>query len=132
MSGASMLAAIANTPELEMSADQAAKIQSATLELAKLYPIGMSEKTLAWCNFSLAVGGWAGPGVIAWWRHPPPPKPQRVPTPIREATGTSEAVPAPGQAIQGLPTVGPGTHGPDAAQVPSQMWSQPGDIADED
>lgn len=128
ISGAFFLGNIANTPELQMSEEQAKDIREAIEELCRLYPIGMSEKKIAWINFSFAVGGWAGPGIMAFARRPPKPRPQLVPHAIRETQAAPNAPQAQPEVIQGLPIVGPGAKGPDAAKTPSEMWMQPGDI----
>lgn len=127
MSGASMLASIANTPELEMDAERAKKIQDATIHLAKLYPIGMSEKTVAWTNFGFAVGGWLVPGTIAWWKHPAPRKEPLILRRAETPAPTPRAA-TPPSPVMDLPRVESSWKPPEEAKTPSEMWAQPGDI----
>jgi hypothetical protein len=75
---------ILSAPELHIDEAEAAEIADALKELSKHYPIGMSEKTIAWVNFSFATAGVFGPKIKAIYERP---KPQRVrvePTPIRD------------------------------------------------
>jgi hypothetical protein len=80
VTGCYFLGNIANAPELHLEEDEAAEISEALKELSKHYPIGMSEKAIAWVNFSFAVGGVFGPKVVAIYKRP---KPRKEPTPIR-------------------------------------------------
>ena len=133
ISGAAMLAAVAKTPEWEMDAERADKIEKATMTLSELYPVGFNRKLIAWTNFGFAFGGWFVPGAIAWWNHPPKPGPRRViqmggqqqTAPVQQQ---QQAAPEP----RGLPIVGPGAHDQTTAKVPSEMWQQPGDIMEVD
>jgi len=52
---------ILSAPELHIDEAEAAEIADAIKELSKHYPIGMSEKTIAWVNFSFATAGVFGP-----------------------------------------------------------------------
>lgn len=73
---------VLGAPELHIDELEAAEIGDALKELSKHYPIGMSEKTIAWVNFSFATAGVFGPKIKAIYERP---KPQRVrvePTPI--------------------------------------------------
>ncbi len=102
-----------------MTEEQSQEIGNALRDLAKLYPIGMSEKTVAWINLSFAVGGWAGPAVIAVSRRPKrlgPTKVQNIRSDAAAATAMPEA---------------PILATPATAAVPSQMWPQTGEIEDE-
>jgi hypothetical protein len=81
-----------SAPELHIDEAEAAEIGEALKELSKHYPIGMSEKTIAWVNFSFAVGGVFGPKIQAIYKRPKPKRPQLEPTPIRTA---AVEVPAP-------------------------------------
>ena len=78
VSGAFFLGNIAACPELYMSEEQGQEIGEALRDIAKLYPIGMSEKAIAWVNLSFAVGGWAAPAAVAILKRPGRPRPQRV------------------------------------------------------
>lgn len=120
-----MLAAVADAPELKMTPERAAEIREATEELARLYPVGISEKKVAWVNFSFAVGGYVGPAVLAIWNRPVAPRPQVVPRPIRPE-GASQ------QAPQEIVPVGLPAVGPVKVEVPSDLWNQPGDTHDDD
>lgn len=131
VTGCFFLGNIASAPELYLEESEAAEISEALKELSRHYPIGMSEKTIAWVNFSFAVGGVFGPKVMAISKRP---KPQRVPTPIREAPkAQGPSNDAPHGMVNGLanPVTGVG-EGLETAKVPSQMWNQPGDIEDVD
>lgn len=114
-----------------MDDDQARDIRESIEELARLYPIGISEKKVAWTNLVFSVGGWAAPGLIAIYKRPRqrPGRPQAVPQPIRD---TQAASPSPAAVVDlpgGLanPVTGDGA-APSQAKTPSQMWNQPGDI----
>jgi hypothetical protein len=63
---------LASCPELELEDDEAKEIADAVRELAKHYPIGISEKAMAWVNFSFATGGVFGPKVIAIYKRSRP------------------------------------------------------------
>ncbi len=123
-------------PELHLEEAEAAEVSEALKELSKHYPIGMSEKTIAWVNFSFAVGGVFGPKVVAIYKRP---RPRRVPTPIREVPKPAEPAPGPyavdmpSGPVNGLanPVTGAGAK-PEEALTPSQMWNQPGTIEDTD
>lgn len=132
---------VLESPELHISESEAAEVSDALKELSKHYPIGMSEKSIAWVNFSFAIGGVFGPKVVAIYKRP---RPRMVPTPIRpvEAPPITRKAPEPGPyaaapatdgMLNGLanPVSGEGLT-PEHAQVPSQMWNQPGDIQDID
>lgn len=138
ISSAFFLSNIAGAPELLMEPDQARDIREAIEELARLYPIGISEKKVAWTNFAFAVGGWAGPGLVAMYKKPARPRPTVVPTPIREqkeraAAPTTDVSSTPSGMVNGLanPVTGVGAD-PAQAKTPSQMWNQPGDIPETD
>lgn len=96
VTGAFFLANIAETPELMMEPEQAKDIREAIEELTRLYPIGISEKKVAWTNFCFALGGWVGPGVVAWYKKPAKARPRVVPTPIRQEPDAPQAAPEPG------------------------------------
>ncbi len=121
VSGAFFLGNIANAPEFYMSDEQSREIGEALREIAKLYPVGMSEKTIAWINLSFAVGGWAGPAMVSVARRPKGPKPARVQAirPDASVNGTP--------AVPDMPLATPAT-----AAVPSQMWPQSGDLEEGD
>ena len=131
ISSAFFLSNIAAAPELLMEPEQAQDIREAIEELARLYPIGISEKKVAWTNFIFAVGGWAGPGLVAMYKRPSKPRPMVVPTPIRDQKErtTAPAEDHPSGMVNGLasPITGVGLD-PASAKTPSQMWNQPGDI----
>lgn len=118
---------IAECPELHLDEAEAAEISEALKELSKHYPIGMSEKKIAWINFSFAVGGVFGPKVVAIYKRPAKPRPQLAPTPIREAAPMEQ-----GPYTNGLDATAPiiTQTAPEAAKVPSEMWDQGGDIQD--
>ncbi len=120
VSGAFFLGNIANAPEFHMSEAQSQEIGEALREIAKLYPVGISEKTIAWINLSFAVGGWAGPAMVAVARRP-----KRLgPGKVQNLKPSVNGAPA--------PPVGPPLASPETAAVPSQMWPEAGDIGDED
>jgi hypothetical protein len=135
VASAFFLSNIAASPELVMEPEQAKDIREAIEELARLYPIGISEKKVAWTNFIFAVGGWAGPGLIAIYKRPRPAGPRVVPQPIREAAKPAEspAAATPLGMVNGLanPVTGAGAH-PSEAKTPQQMWNQGGEIPETD
>jgi len=128
VTGCFFLGNIANAPELHITEAEAAEIGDALKELSRHYPLGMSEKKIAWINFSFAVGGVFSPKIVAIYRRPKRPGPERVVTPIREAAAAGTPVREPGPMN---PVTGAGV-GPEAAKVPSQMWNQPGDIVEDE
>lgn len=76
---------ILSAPELHIDESEAAEIGDAIKELSKHYPIGMSEKTIAWVNFSFATAGVFGPKIKAIYERPQPQRVRIEPTPIRPA-----------------------------------------------
>lgn len=69
------LGTLAASPEIQLTDDEAKEVADATRELAKHYPaIQVADKTMAWVNFSMAVGSVFGPKVIAIARRPKPGK----------------------------------------------------------
>jgi hypothetical protein len=136
------LAGFTNEAKFEMADEQADKITAAIERLCVLYPVGLSEKRLAWINLTFALGGWAGPGVVAMWQRPPKPKPRVLPTPIRDVkpeASPMEPGPYATPGVNGLagsagladPITGAGAT-PETAKNPSQMWNQPGDIIEDE
>ncbi len=119
VTGCFFLGNLASAPELHISDAEAAEISEALKELAKFYPIGMSEKAIAWVNLSFAVGGVFGPRVIAITKRP------RVSNLRRDAvngSGSPLAHPMPS-----IPLATPAT-----AKVPSEMWPEPGGSHDDE
>jgi len=116
VTGCFFLGNLASAPELYISEAEAAEIGDALKELSKHYPIGMSEKSIAWVNLTFAVGGVFGPKVMAIYRRPVVNKPvvaKREPV-------ASNGIPMPPMAT------------PETAKVPSEMWPQSGDIENEE
>ena len=120
--GCFFLGNIASCPELYISEEESKEISEALKELAKFYPIGMSEKAIAWVNFSFAVGGVFGPKAIAIYQRPPKPRVQRM---ERTEAGPSHPVYG-GASTNGIPE--PPMATPETAKVPSEMWPQSGDL----
>ena len=60
-----MLAAIAKTPELELSEDEATKLARASLAVAKQYNVETTAKAAAWANLAGCVGGIYVPRLMA-------------------------------------------------------------------
>lgn len=94
VTGCFFLGNIAGAPELQITEAEAAEIGEALKELSRHYPIGMSEKTIAWVNLSFAVGGVFGPRVVAIYKRPRAPGPGRVIN-IRSDSQPNEAAPTP-------------------------------------
>lgn len=61
----SMLAMITKTPELMLSEGESALLAKAAMDVAQHYPIGASEKTMAWANLAMVAGGLYGSRVVA-------------------------------------------------------------------
>lgn len=59
-----MGAVLLQVPELEVSKEEAAKLADAIKEVAKYYPIGISDKAAAWTNLIFVAGGMYGKRVI--------------------------------------------------------------------
>lgn len=60
------LAALVNIREFELSEDEAGKLSEASKEVLKHYPLGVSEKTLAWVNLAIVGGGIYGTRFMAY------------------------------------------------------------------
>jgi hypothetical protein len=60
-----MLAAIAKTPELELSEEEAAKLAKASLAVAKQYNVETTAKAAAWANLAGCIGGIYVPRLMA-------------------------------------------------------------------
>ena len=83
------LAAIIDTPELEIDESEAKKLQDAILRMQKVYPtLGLSEKQMAWGNLICAASGVYVPRVVAIYKRgqmqPQELKQAKQPTPIRQ------------------------------------------------
>lgn len=120
VSSAFFMGNILAAPEFHMSEQQSVEIAEALRDIARLYPVGVSEKTIAWINLSFAVGGWAGPALVAVAKRP---RPQRVPTPIRQTPeasvrGTAPRPPEPPPAAAVEEVI-------NKAAVPSELWIEP-------
>ncbi len=126
VTGCFFLGNIAQAPELHITEAEASEIGEALKDLSKHYPIGMSEKTIAWVNFSFAVGGVFGPKIVAISRRPKRPGPQRV---VDISTKAAPAQPTPQPPPMASSPIN-GTAAATKATTPSQMWNQPGDIED--
>ncbi len=105
--GCFFMANLLESPELNISESESAEIADALKELSKHYPIGMSEKTIAWVNFSFAVGGVFGPKVVAIYKRPAKPRPRLEPTPIRNDSTAAQAPPAAGPVLDVMPEAAP-------------------------
>lgn len=101
VTGCFFLGNIASCPELHINESEAAEVSDALKELSKHYPIGMSEKTIAWVNFSFAVGGVFGPKIVAIVNRPVVAKPGRplAVMPAREAVDDVTGPRAPAEAV---------------------------------
>lgn len=111
--GCFFLGNIASAPELYITEAEAAEVGEALKELSKHYPIGMSEKTIAWVNLSFAVGGVFGPKIVAVYKR----------RPVKTNRETIRSVKTESNGISTSPMVGP-----ELAKTPSEMWPQTGDI----
>lgn len=60
------LAALVNVRELELSEDEARKLSDASKEVLKHYPLGVSDKTIAWVNLAVIAGGVYGTRIMAY------------------------------------------------------------------
>lgn len=60
------LAQLSGIKELELDDDEARKLSEASKEVLKHYPLGVSEKTLAWVNLTVVAGGIYGIRFMAW------------------------------------------------------------------
>ena len=58
------MASLVNIREIELSEDEAKKLSEASKEVLKHYPVGLSDKTLAWVNLAVIAGGIYG--TRAW------------------------------------------------------------------
>ena len=117
-----MLAAIAATPELELSESESAKLADNIKKVASFYDQSViAPKTLAWLNLTMCCGTIYGPRIFTIINRPKriAPKPQ---APILD--GTLKAQP-----VQSKPNGAPAS--PTAPQLvtPSQMW--PAGVEDE-
>jgi hypothetical protein len=117
---------LASAEELYVTPEEAGKVGDAFREFAKHHAMGISEKRMSEINLVLAAGGVFVPKVIAIIRRPKKAGPVRV---IREdRTAAPAAAPQPqAAAMPDIPL-----KSPQAAQVPSEMWPQPGDIIEEE
>lgn len=61
-----MGATFAKVPELNLTDEEAKKLSAAIERVASLYDFGASEKTLAWVNLAMCVGGIYGTRVFAY------------------------------------------------------------------
>ena len=127
VTGCFFLGNSAQAPELHITEAEASEIGEALKDLSKHYPIGMSEKAIAWVNFSFAVGGVFGPKIVAISRRPKRPGPQRV---VDISTKAAPAQPTPPASAAMASSPINGTAAATKATTPSQMWNQPGDIED--
>jgi hypothetical protein len=111
ITGCFFLGNIASAPELHISESEAAEIADALKELSKHYPIGMSEKTIAWVNLSFAVGGVFGPRIVAIVKRPAVKKQvaEKASSPYQPVNGSISPASAPAAS---------------AATVPSQLWNE--------
>lgn len=112
VSSAFFLGNILSAPEFHMSEEQSADIGEALREIARLYPVGVSEKTIAWINLSFAVGGWAAPAMVAIAKRPRPQAVNRVVN-IRPENPVAPGQPIPQQQATTEKPV-----------VPSQLWNE--------
>ena len=120
VSSAFFMGNILAAPEFHMSEQQSVEIAEALRDIARLYPVGVSEKTIAWINLSFAVGGWAGPAMVAVAKRP---RPQRVPTPIRQVPDAPAPQASPAAPQPPLPVVI--DEAINKAKVPSELWIDP-------
>lgn len=61
-----MGAAFLKIPELQLADEEAAKLSEAIGRVAALYDFGASEKTLAWINLAVCMGGVYGTRIFAY------------------------------------------------------------------
>lgn len=126
MTGCFFLGNIAGAPELFLTEEEANEISEAVKELSKHYPIGMSEKAIAWTNLTFAMGGVFGPKAVAIWKRPRAPRPARVLN-IKADRVEPGASAIHNQQVPDIPL-----RDPVAAKVPSEMWPQSGDLSDDE
>jgi hypothetical protein len=62
----SVLATLTTVRELELTEEEARKLADASKEVLRHYPLGLSDKTLAWVNLSLVGANVYGPRAMAW------------------------------------------------------------------
>ena len=62
----SALAALTTIRELELEEDEARKLSNASKEVLRYYPIGMSDKALAWVNLGVVACGIYGTRIMAY------------------------------------------------------------------
>lgn len=55
-----------NVKEIELSEEEAGKLSQASKEVLKHYPLGVSEKTLAWVNLAIVGGSIYGTRFMAY------------------------------------------------------------------
>lgn len=61
-----MAASFSQIKELELAEDEAAKMAQAIARVAALYDVGASERTLAWTNLMVCMGGIYGTRAFAY------------------------------------------------------------------
>lgn len=62
----SALAALTTIRELELEEEEARKLSNASKEVLRYYPIGMSDKALAWVNLGVVACGIYGTRIMAY------------------------------------------------------------------
>jgi hypothetical protein len=62
----SALAALTRIPEIALEEDEAKKLSVASKEVLKFYPLGMSDKVLAWVNLGVVGCGIYGTRIMAY------------------------------------------------------------------
>jgi hypothetical protein len=62
----SALAALTTVREFELEEDEARKLSNASKEVLRYYPIGMSDKALAWTNLAVVACGIYGTRIMAY------------------------------------------------------------------
>lgn len=102
--------------EAELTEEEARKLADASREVMKHYPLGISDKTLAWVNLTLVAGNVYGPRAVAWGIRRATERRAKV-VPIRPG-------PAPAQAPQ-QPAAAPVNGAPGIDLTPPFMTAPP-------
>lgn len=112
-----MGASFLKIPELELDASEAKKLSEAVENVAALYPVGLSEKQIAWGQLVLVGASIYGPRVIAYGARREREKKAKPPAPV---VMTAPA-PAPDSKDKARPLNPQDLYGPDNAGVSDSM-----------